>query len=473
MLDLRQWMRDADKMGELREVQGADLVAEVGAITELAQRRPGGPALLFDRFPGFSPGQRILVNSLGTLRRVALTMCMEGEWTPMTYVRAWKDRSRGLAPIPPRVVDDGPVLEQVWVGSDLDITRFPAPLWHEEDGGRYLGTGCAVITRDPEEGWVNVGTYRVMVYDATTIGLYISPGKHARIHREKYLKAGKPCPVAISFGHHPLFFLAASLEMPPRLCEYDWIGGVAGAPVDVVIGPATGLPIPAWSELAIEGEILPGETRIEGPFGEFTGYYASASRAEPFVKLRSIMARRDPINLGSPPIRPPSEDAFCRAITRSALIWEEMEKAGVPEIQGVWRHPAGGSRMITVVAIKQRYPGHARQAAVLAAQCRAGAYLGRYIIVVDDDIDPSDTDAVLWALSTRSDPKGDIDILDRCWSGPLDPIIPPGQKGFSSRAIIDATRPYEWKDAFPPVVGISPERAEQVRRKWGKALGWE
>jgi UbiD family decarboxylase len=147
-----------------------------------------------------------------------------------------------------------------------------------------------------------------------------------------------------------------------------------------------------------------------------------------------------------------------------------MEKAGVPDVKGVWLTVSGGSRLILVVAIKQRYPGHARQAALVASQCHAGAYLGRYVIVVDEDIDPTNTDDVLWAMASRSDPEIDIDIIRRCWSGPLDPIIQPGKKGFNSRAIIDACRPFEWMADFPKVAESSKEVLDATAKKWAPLL---
>ena len=119
-----------------------------------------------------------------------------------------------------------------------------------------------------------------------------------------------------------------------------------------------------------------------------------------------------------------------------------------------------------VVSIRQRYPGHARQAGMVASFCRGSAYLGRYVIVVDDDIDVSDLNDVMWAVCTRSDPESSIEIIRRCWSGPLDPIIPKSQKGFNSRAIIDACRPYEWRDEFPDTVDVEENLKRQVMEKW-------
>jgi len=231
------------------------------------------------------------------------------------------------------------------------------------------------------------------------------------------------------------------------------------------------LPFPAASEVVIEGEAMPGEDRDEGPFGEWTGYYASARRPEPTIKVKRLYHRNDPILLGAPPTRPPCEFNYMRCFVRSALLWQQLEAAGIPDIRGVWCHEAGGSRLLNVISIKQRYTGHARQAGMVASYCHVGAYLGRYTIVVDDDIDPTNTNDVLWALSTRSDPEQDIEIIRRSWSGPLDPMIRKSdKKRHASRAVIDCCRPYEWIDEFPPVAESSAEVRRAMEAKWGKIL---
>ncbi|HWP35296.1 MAG TPA: UbiD family decarboxylase [Thermodesulfobacteriota bacterium] len=456
--DLREWIELVDRLGELRRINGARWEDEIGPITELAQHRENGPAVLFDAVPGFPKGYRVLANSLGSLRRTALTLGIPQRDKPLELIQAWREHSKRLKPIPPVVVKDGPVLENVKRGKEINMLAFPTPKWHEHDGGRYIGTGSVDITEDPEEGWVNLGTYRVMIHDETTLGFYISPGKHGRIQREKLFAAGKPMKVAMSFGHDPLVFLAGSLDLPYGQSEYDFIGAIKGRPLPVIRGELTGLPFPADAEIVVEGTAYPTEKRDEGPFGEWTGYYASSTRPEPILRVERLYYRNNPIILGSPPGKPPSELTAYRSVMRAALIWDELEKAGVPDVRGVWCHPAGGTRLLVIVSIKQRYPGH------------AGAYLGRYVIVVDEDIDPTDTYDVLWALCTRSDPEKDIDIVRRCWSGPLDPIIPKGQKGFNSRALIDACRPYDWKDDFPAVAASRPEVLAAVEAKWGRLL---
>lgn len=468
--DLRQWIDEVDKLGELKRLNGAHWHHEIGAITELAHRRENSPAVLFDDIPGHESGYRLLVNSMGSLRRLALTIGCEPVLEHGAFIKAWRDKMRNAKPLPALEVKDGPVLENVLEGKQINMLSFPAPKWHEHDGGRYLGTGSVDITRDPDDGWVNVGCYRVMVHDEDTLGFYISPGKHGRIMREKYFERGEPLRIAVSFGHHPIVFMVGGIEVPSGVCEFDYIGGITGEPMEVIIGEYSGLPFPASAEIVIEGEVQPEERRVEGPFGEWTGYYGSSSRPEPVMKVKRLMHRRNPIILGSPPTRPPSELGFYRAFLRSALIWDQLEQAGVTDVRGVWTPEAGGSRLLVVVAIKQRYLGHARQAGHVASMCRAGAYLGRYVIVVDEDINPYDMNDVLWALATRSDPSTSIDFITRAWSGPLDPMIRAGKPWGNSRAIIDCTRPFEWKQEFPLVAESSPELRDATMKKWGSLL---
>lgn len=468
--DLRDWIQRVDEIGELRSLHNADWELEIGAITDVAHHTNGSPAILFDDIKGYGSGKRILANVMKSMERLSLTLGMPNGMKEMEFVAAMREKIHSHKPLPPIKVASGPVMENVRTGKDVNVFDFPAPKWHELDGGRYIGTGDVTVTRDPDDGWVNLGTYRVMIQNEDTVGLYISPGKHGRIHREKCFQRGEPLKVAISLGGDPFLFLGACVELPYGMSEYDWVGGWKGRPVETIETEFTGLPIPAYAEVILEGECRPDIRMNEGPFGEFTGYYASAVREEPVVKIHSIFYRNNPILLGYPPTKPPSESSFFFAFYRSALLWDELEKAGVPDIRGVWCHPAGASRMLGIVAIRQRYPGHARQAGLLASQCHANAYLGRFTVVVDDDIDITDLQEVVWAMTTRCDPETDLEILRRCWSGPLDPVIPQGKKGFNSRVVVDACRPYEWMKDFPAVVGLSPAQKEEVLKKWGPKM---
>jgi 4-hydroxy-3-polyprenylbenzoate decarboxylase len=468
--DLRDWLGIVEGMGELKRLGGAHWNLEIGAITDVVHHTEPSPALVFDEIPDYPPGRSILVNAMHSRNRLAVTMGLPTGLKDLEIVAQLRQKIASIKPIPPNFVQSGSICENVLTGKSVDITKFPAPKWHEHDGGRYIGTGCIVFTQDPDEGWVNLGTYRVMVHDRETLGLYISPGKHGRIHRDKCFARGAPLKVAIALGNEPLLFLGSCMEMPHGVSEYDYIGGWRGAPVDVVKGEFTGLPIPAGAEIVVEGECLPDTRKEEGPFGEFTGYYASAVRDEPVVKIKAIYHRHNPIILGYPPSKPPNEMAFVFAYYRSAMIWDELERAGVPDVRGVWTDGAGAARMFTVVAIRQRYAGHSRQAGLVAANCHANAYLGRFTIVVDDDVEIANLHDVIWALSTRCDPASSCEVISRCWSGPLDPIIPKGAKGFNSRMIIDACRPFEWRSEFPRTVGIDQQEAEKVIKKWGAKI---
>ncbi|NBP74307.1 MAG: UbiD family decarboxylase, partial [Alphaproteobacteria bacterium] len=336
------------------------------------------------------------------------------------------------------------------------------------DGGRYIGTDDLVVMRDPDSGWVNVGTYRVMVHDKNTCAIWMSPGKHGRLIREKYFERGEACPVVISCGHDPALFLVAHQEIDHELDEFAYAGGQRGKAIEVIPSELHSLPMPAYSEIVLEGEILPGETAEEGPFGEFMGYYASEASILPVVKIRRVYWRHNPILTLAVPSRPPENFTFARATVKSAMIWDEVEKAGLPGVKGVWCHESGAGRLFNVIAIEQMYPGHASQAGMLAATCHAGNYAGRWVIVVDEDIDPSNLFDVTWAMSTRCDPPEDIQYIKRAWSTPLDPMLrkPPWQ---NNRAVVDACRPYGWKGDFPTVAEASPDLKAKIRTKYPAA----
>ena len=466
MTDLRAWLHNVDELGQLMKVDGVDWDLELSTLTEIInERAKNRPALLFDKINGYPEGYRVAANLLSSVNRLALTIGMEPALSEFEFVQRWRRQVKAVEPIEPQVINDCPLFENTLKGHDIDLLSFPVPRWHELDGGRYIGTDDLVVTRDPEEGWVNVGTYRIMIHGRDHVGLHMSPGKHGRVHLDKSHQAGKPLPIAVSFGHHPLNFLVASTDVPNRVNEYAYAGGIIGKPLQVVEGPLTGLPLPADSEIVIEGEVAPNDFLPEGPFGEWTGYYASHQAAVPVIRVKAIYFRNHPILCGFPLLKPSSGDNLHFSLMRSALVWNALDEAGVPDVQAVWAHPSGG-RFMTVVSLRQRYPGHAKQAALIASQCRSGAYLGRYVIVVDEDIDITNSEEIIWAISSRSEPSRSIDILRRCWSGPLDPAIPREEVGYSSRAIIDATRPFEWRDAFPKVSGASRELKDRVADKW-------
>jgi UbiD family decarboxylase len=476
-LDLRAWLDQARALGELTEVCGADWNLELGAISELNVKKDAAPALLFDEIPGYPKGYRVVTCSTSSPARLSSILRVGHQATHRALVETLRGKPRqwqSEAPeYPPVVVGNGPVFENIQSGPDVDLFSFPSPLWHEKDGGRYIGTGCMVVTRDLDTDWVNVGTYRVMIHDKNQVGLDMIPGKHGAIQYDKYMKAGKPFPVAIVIGCDPLGYLISGIEVPFGMCELNYIGAILKQPVSVVNGQLTGLPFPSASEIVIEGWAHPGDERIEGPFGEFHGYYPGKAETAPVVTIERIYYRDNPIIMGSPPAKPPNDYSYSKAVMRSALLVDALQAAGVPDVAGVWAHEIGGARMFNVVSIRQRYAGHARQAGHILNQCGVGVYMSRYTIVVDEDIDPSNMQEVMWAVATRSDPEIDIDIIKRGYGSKNDPmsIAYRHKAPLTSKAIIDACRPYDFINEFPEVAEASKALQEKTRAKWPHILG--
>jgi UbiD family decarboxylase len=468
MGDLREFLRQAEQNGEVQRIVGASVDGEIGGLFDLSNKVARPPVLLFEKIPGFDPRFRILSN-------VRTSTIVAGE-VSLDAVKAYRQRPKVTSePIEPETVASGPVLENVVTGDAVNIGAFPAPRWHPGDGGPYIGTECLVIMRDPETGWVNVGTYRTMVHDEKTLGVFIDPGKHGDFIRKKYWAAGKACPVAISVGQAPILGNVASASVPLGTSEYATAGGLIGRPLQVVLCKETGLPIPADAELVFEGYMPPLEedSRLEGPFGEWPGYYATGAHVECVVHVKTVYHRNDLLIVGQPPLSPiyPGQQF---KVSQIAAIWDALETAGVSGVTGVWKMLGGGHRFIDVVSIKQLFPGHAKMAGLITAGCRDGAYMTRLIIIVDEDIDIENSAEVMWAVSTRWDPKHQTDIIDGCWSAYIDPLITPEKRASgditTSRMIIYAVRPFHQKEQFPKPYGITREYAAELTEKWKSHL---
>lgn len=461
--DLRDWLDRVD----VQRVEGADADLEIGAVTDLwgSER----PALLFDRIPGYPDGFRVLTRSLTSVQRLALTLGLTGVRSKLDLVRAVRDILGSRPPLAPEFVAATAATAPVLTHRADDLTRFPAPRFHEGDGGRFIGTGCLVMLRDPDTGWVNVGTYRVQVHGPQEAGLFMVAGKHGDRILRRYHEQGRACPVAVSCGHDPLLFLFAGIEVGEQVCEFDVAGGIRGEPVRLVQGPVSGVPFPADAEIVLEGQIPPDELRPEGPFAEWAGYYAGGVTAKPVIRVQAIWHRDDPIILAAPPGMPPSDNTYFLSPIKAAGLWDDLQRTGISGLRGVWMHEVGGGRLMIILSLQALYPGHSNQALLAAAGSRQGAYANRLIVAVDDDIDPTDTDQVLWALCTRCDVDRAITRLQDCWTSPVDPMHYPSQEDgavMASRLLIDACRPWERRHSFPVPVQPSPQLVERVRARF-------
>ena len=251
--DLRAFLTKIDAAGQLRTITGAALDTEVGALTELNGQRQG-PALLFGGFEGYPAGYRVLSGAMLNAATFGAALGVDAESDNLAMLRTvsgvMKEVAGRAKDFPVEYVDDGPILENYFEGDDVDVTRFPVPLWHPDDGGRYIGTGCINVHADPDTGWVNLGTYRSMVHDRNTVTTYIAPAHHGTGIIKKYWDHGEHCPVVLVPGGHPLLFAMGATDAPYGVSEYEWAGAIVGKRVPVIRGRITGLPYRCASSIS-------------------------------------------------------------------------------------------------------------------------------------------------------------------------------------------------------------------------------
>ena len=475
--DLREWLARVDQIGELVRVRKlVDPDEEMSAITYLLAKRQPSPAVVFEgsALQNNRLNVSMLWNIVGpSLRRTALTLEEPPDTPAVELIRRVKNKFNTR--IPPREVprSSAPVYENTLTGDQIDLTTLPIPRHWPLDGGLYAGTADAVITRDPDNGYLNVGTYRMMLHSTSQVGLYLSPGKDALLHITRAWQKGDSIHVAAAWGIDPLFMLVGSQKFPKDISEYEYAGGVKGEPIPVVRGTTTDLLIPANAELVIEGTIALNSTKAEGPFGEFTGYYGKPEAAAPLVDVTAVHYRTSPIITNALMADYPScEQSGFFAVLRSARIWNDLDKLGVPGIQGIYSHPAAaGGFGMTVVSLEQKYPGHVAQVLALAAQVPGGAYFTKWIIAVDEDVDPTDMDQVIWAMSTRCNPVDAIEILRNTWSTGLDPAQnPPEKRLYGSKALINACKEHKHLKSFSKRSLLRKSVYDTVAARW-KELG--
>ncbi len=476
--DLRDWLARVERMGELVRVRKpVDRDEEMSAISYLVAKKQPSPAVLFEYATGFENSAiktRLLWNILGpSLARIALTLEEPTDTPTMELIRRTKDKLK--CRIPPREIDrkEAPVYENSILGKKIDLNRLPIPRHWPLDGGRYAGTADAVITRDPDSGYLNIGTYRMMLQGKSEVGLYLSPGKDARLHITRSWQQGKPIAVAAAWGIDPLFMLVGSQTFPKNISEYEFAGGIKGEAIPVVRGTTTDLLIPANAELVIEGIIRPNSVKAEGPFGEFPGYYGRPEAGCPLVEVTAVHHRSDPILTNALMADYPScEQSGFFSVIRSAKIWDDLDKLGIPGIHGVYSHPAAaGGFGMTIISLEQRHAGHAAQVLALAAQVPGGAYYTKWIIAVDEDVDPTDMNQVIWAMASRCNPIDGIDVLRNTWSTWLDPSQnPPEKRPYGSKALINACKEHRHLPVFSKRTMLRKSVYDKVAIQW-KELG--
>jgi len=407
-LDLRQWVDKLEAEGELKRIKAkvdwdGELPAIIGKV--YAER---GPALLFENIKGYESAwcRKLFAGGLSSRRRLALMMGMPKD-TPYSDLTQLL-RKRFKEPVTPVEVDTGPVKENIVKGDDVDLFQIPVPKWHPLDGGRYINTWCGVVTMDPDTGEHNIGMYRGMIISKNKIGALLVPAQGWGGHYAKYQQMGKPMPVAVVYGYDPSLGFMAATPLT-SIGEYEAMGAIRQEPVPLVKCETSDLRVPASAEIVVEGSISPDPAtyEMEGPFGEWTGYYGM-SRKRPVIKVDCITFRNDPVfrgNLEGIKAGIVNETAVTAYEAYSAVMWDILEAQGIPGILDVVPAPW------TIVKIHKTYQGQARHIAAALWGSRLAVNVSKTVMVVEGGVDIQNMRALQLATQTYVDPARDIVVF--------------------------------------------------------------
>jgi phenylphosphate carboxylase beta subunit len=462
-MDLRDFISLCEKEGELKRIKAeVDWNLELSHVAKLNEER-SGPALLFENVKGYSTP--VITSVCTTTRRLALIMGQPLHSSLTDLMRSWVES--GKRSVPPQWVSSGPCKENIMKGDDIDLFKFPVPKFYPKDGGRFFGTAHFFVTKDPDSDWINLGTYRAQLLDKNHLGTQFIKGKHSDIMLKKYAAMKKPMPVALVIGGDPLLFIVGAARISAFVSEYNFAGAVRGEPFRVVKGETVDLPIPADAEIVVEGEVDPTAFMEEGPFGEYTGYYSGVgAEKRNFVKVSCVTHRHNPIFWSTTVGRAVTDTHMTMAIAYGSTLWQQLNDMKIPGIKAVYCPPEASGRFLAIISVKQMYPGHTEQVGTAAISTEMGAYGLKTVIIVDDDIDPWDISRVLYAVSFRFNPNR-AQIINRGRATPLDPSLPIDKRDITSRIIIDATIPFDWKEK-PVPIELDPEMVKQVKARWSE-----
>jgi len=472
--DLREFLGKLEALGGLKRV-GVPVSPRL-EMTEICDRvlRAGGPALLFERPAGHA--MPVLGNLFGTVERIALAMGIDPGTDPAPALRDLgrllaalrePDPPQGLREVvqklpqlaklagkvfdmAPRIVATAPCHETVWEGKDVDLARLPVQTCWPGDAGPLITWGLTV-TRGPLKARQNLGIYRQQLIGPDRVILrWLAHRGGALDYRDHQIaRPGEPFPVAVALGADPATTLAAVTPVPDTLGEYQFAGLLRGARTELAKCLGSELQVPARAEIVLEGVIHPGDTALEGPHGDHTGYYNEAEQF-PVLTVERVTLRRDPIYHSTYTGKPPDEPAMLGVALNEIFV--PLLTKQFPEIADFYLPPEGCSYRLAVASLKKQYPGHAKRVMFgIWSYLRQFMYT-KFIVVVDEDIDIRDWKEVVWAISTRVDPARDTLIAENTPIDYLDFASPVA--GLGSKMGIDATSKWPGETA----------------RKWGTPI---
>ena len=445
--DLREFISFLEERGEIRRIPVP--VSRDLEITELADRcvKSGGPALMFENVEGYA--MPVVINLFGTHQRVAWALGVDNMDDLTARVRkllvmvqgppaGLKDKIGvlsdlvGISRAQPKTVSNAPCQEVVVIGDDVDLNTLPALKCWPMDAGRFI-TLPLVISRDPETGRRNVGTYRMQIYDSNTTGMHWQTHKVGAHHyRQGETKGQDRLDVAVALGGDPTTIWAGSLPLPPDMDEIMVSGVIREKAVQMVKCTTVDLEVPAHSEIVLEGYVVPGELRSEGPFGDHTGYY-SLPDDYPVFHITAMTHRREAIYPTTVVGRPPSEDFFMGKASERLLL--PALQLTLPELVDINMPAEGIFHNLVLVSIKKEYPGHPRK--VMYGLWGLGLLmLAKTIVIVDHDVNVQDLSEVAWRVTANIDPSNDTVFIE----GPVDDLDhSAASPRYGSKMGIDAT----------------------------------
>ena len=474
--DLRSFLDFLDDHGELQRITApVDPILEIAEITDRVCKQHG-PALLFSNVQGSS--MPVVMNTFGSYRRTAwalgadrfedlgtqvedlLALALAGPPQGFRGKLQALNKLRGVAGAGPRLVTSAPC-QEVDRGEDFKLSELPILKCWPDDGGRYI-TLPLVFTHDPNTGKRNVGMYRLQVFDDKTLGMHWHLHKGGAEHYRHAEGEQQRLEVAVVLGAAPAAIYAATAPLPPGIDEMVFAGFLRGKPVDMVRCKTVDHNVPAHAEIVLEGYVDPAERRVEGPFGDHTGYYSLADEY-PVLHLTRMTHRRDPIYPSIIVGRPPMEDDYLGKATERLFL--PLIKMVVPEVVDINMPFEGVFHNLVIVSIEKRYPGQA-QKVCYALWGMGQMMLAKHIIVVDADVNVQDLSEVTWRVTNNIDPRRDTFLVD----GPLDALDHAAPlPHFGSKMGIDATRkgPADgFTRPWPDDIVMSLEVRERVEQRW-------
>ena len=431
--DMRTWIGQLEEAGELTKISD-EVNIECDIATRLGASRE--KALLFENVKS-RPGWKVLGQAPANMRQVGIAFGIDKEEVNREFARRM---DRGLTQC--KMVSSGPVKEIVLKDKDIRLGDLPVHVQGQRDKGPFITAGL-LITKDPDTGIRNLAFHRIQVKGDDVTGIMMQPERHSWLIYQKYEAMGKPMPVAIMIGHHPMYYFAAAYTGSTELDEFEVAGTLLEEPVELVKCETVDLEAPAHAEIIIEGEVPPTFREEEGPFSEFQNYYAS-ERKNPVINIKAVTMRKDAI-FKTLQHAPPQEGVMYVTVPMAAALFRDLRNVGghtdLKDVYCYWGSPFG-----VVIKMTPRLYGEAKH--VLMAALSSTYIHQKIAVAVDDDVDIYDPQDVAWSITTRVDPVNDVSIISGVRGHPLDVSAPELTderltllQRVGSRMLIDSTKP--------------------------------